>query len=333
MKVLLTGITGFIAKRIALDLLRAGHHVTGSRRTPARDAEVRDALRPHLDADALSRLSFVALDLTSDDGWDEAMAGQDALIHTASPFPGPEPKDPDDLIVPAVEGTLRALGAAQRAGVTRVVLTSSMVAIMYGDHAKPGATVGPDDWSQPGHASMGAYATSKTLAERAAWEFCARHPEMRLTAINPGLVAGAPVDARYGTSLDVIRQFLTGKLPAIPNFGLPIVDIADVSAAHVAALTTPGSEGRRFALAAEFVMAPRMAEMLREIAPESKVPKRRAPDWLVGVMALFDAQARALKPILGIDLAVDNTATREVLGIDFTPTEDALRASVRALGH
>ncbi|MEL6798654.1 MAG: NAD-dependent epimerase/dehydratase family protein [Pseudomonadota bacterium] len=199
--VLLTGVTGFIAKRIALDLLNAGHTVRGSLRSAARADEVRDALRPHLtDPTALNRLSFVELDLNSDTGWDAALQGTDALMHTASPFPMAQPKDENDIIRPAVDGTLRALRAAQKAGVTRVILTSSVVAIEATDVGTRPYT--PDDWSDPTHPKSNAYYKSKTLAERAAWDFVANHPEMQLTTVNPALVLGTPMDANYGTSLE-----------------------------------------------------------------------------------------------------------------------------------
>ncbi|MFW5655590.1 MAG: NAD-dependent epimerase/dehydratase family protein, partial [Roseicyclus sp.] len=197
--VVLTGITGFIAKRIALDLLEAGYAVRGTLRAARRADEVRDALRPRLrDPAALDRLSFAEADLTRDEGWPEAMAGADALLHTASPFPMASPRDEGDIIRPAVEGTLRVLRAARAAGVGRVVLTSSVAAI----EASPrrGAYT-EEDWSDPTHPKSSAYYRSKTLAERAAWDFVAEHPGMGLTAINPALVLGQPLDAHYGTSL------------------------------------------------------------------------------------------------------------------------------------
>ena len=201
-RVVLTGVTGFIAKRIAFDLLEAGHSVRGSLRSAGREGEVRDALRPRLsDPSALDRLSFVELDLARDDGWAQAMDGADALFHTASPFPLSQPKDENDIIRPAVDGkTLRAMRAAQATGVSRVVLTSSVVAIEAKD--KSGAYT-EDDWSDPGHPKSNAYYKSKTMAERAAWDFVADNPEMQLTTINPALVPrrtdGRPLRNLAGT--------------------------------------------------------------------------------------------------------------------------------------
>ena len=329
--ILLTCVTGFIAKKIAADLLNAGHSVRGSLRSMKRTQEVNAAVASQLKNPAsLSRLSFTELDLTKDAGWRDAMAGVDAVIHTASPFPGAAPKDENELIRPAVDGTLQALRAAQTAGVKRVVLTSSMVAIMHKD-LNAGATLGADDWSTIDHPTMGAYAKSKTLAEQAAWSFVAEHPEMQLTTINPGLVLGTPTDANYGTSLDLISQFLTGKYPMIPNFGLPIVDLADVSTAHVRALDINASIGKRFVLADSYMMAPAMVDVLKTKHADKKLPKRIAPKFMVRLLSLFDAQIKAILPIIDLELNIDNSQTRDILDIDFTPSHDAIIAAAEAV--
>ncbi len=329
--ILLTGITGFIAKRIAADLLNAGHTIRGSMRSLDPIQEVKEALKPVLtDRAALTRLSFVTLDLTSDKGWDAAMDGIDAVIHTASPFPGASPKDENDLIRPAVDGALRALRAAQVAGVTRVVLTSSVVAIMQRDLTE-GDIITPAMWSDITHVSMTAYAKSKTLAERAAWDFVGKHPEMQLTTINPGLVLGARLDKYYGTSLDLIAQMITGKLPVLPNFGLAVVDVVDVAKAHVAALSAPKSIGKRFLLASDYIMAKELIALLHKAAPDAKLPRVIVPKLLARAIGLVSGQVRSLVPLIGKQLSVDNTTARDVLGIDFTPKEEAVAASVAAL--
>ena len=329
--ILLTGVTGFIAKRIALDLLNAGYTVRGSRRSDGRDDEVRDALRPHLtDKDALDRLSFVSLDLTEDAGWDAAMEGVDVLVHTASPFPGGEPKDEMELIRPAVDGALRALKAAQAKGVTRVVLTSSMVAVMYKD-LSDGQRITPEDWSDLDHASVGAYAKSKTLAEKAAWDFVKEHPEMQLSTINPGLVMGPPVDRNYGTSLEVVEQIMSGAFPRVPDVAIPAVDLRDVSAAHIRAFEVEGAVGKRFLLAEDHVKMLEIAKAIKEAVPSSKAPTKLAPNFLVSLLALFNQQMRQLKPTLGIKARIDNSRTRDLLGIDFIASEEAAKASARAI--
>jgi dihydroflavonol-4-reductase len=326
-RVLLTGITGFIAKRIALDLLEAGHSVRGSLRSVDRAGEVREALGAHLtDPAALERLEFVELDLMRDAGWQEAMAGMDAVLHTASPFPLSAPRDPEALIRPAVDGALRALEAAQASGVTRVILTSSCAAIMQKD-AAPGARLTEDDWTDPAHPTAGPYEQSKTLAEKAAWDFAARHPEMRLTVINPGLVLGAPLDRHYGSSLQVVERFLKGRDPAVPQLGFPVVDVADVAAMHLKALEIEATAGKRYIAAAGWADFPQMARELAEAYPDRRLVTRVAPRWLLRLMAPFDGAIRGILPSLGRRFDIRGRRAEAEMGIAFVPWQQALRRS------
>ena len=327
--VLLTGITGFIAKRIAFDLLRAGHAVVGTLRSPAREAEVRAAFDAGgLAGDALARLRFVALDLTADAGWAEATRGVDAVIHTASPFPLVQPKDQNALIAPAVEGTLRVLRAAQASGARRVILTSSMEAVMHGQKSGP---VTEADWTDLAAPTVSAYTRSKTLAERAAWDFVGTRPEMQLTAINPGMVLGTPMDRHTGSSVGVIARILGGKDPVVPAIRLPVTDIADVSAAHLAALERPASAGRRFIVADRFVSMPDMAALLKAAFPARRIATRIAPGLLLRALALFDPEIRLVLPWLGWTVSMDNTSVRRDLGVAITPAEQSILATARFL--
>nr|WP_272911457.1 NAD-dependent epimerase/dehydratase family protein [Loktanella sp. M215] len=327
----MTGITGFIAKAIAADLLNAGYAVRGSLRSPDRAQEVRDAIAPRLtDRASLTRLSFVTLDLMADDGWDAAMEGVAAVIHTASPFPAKTPAHEADLIRPAVDGVLRALRAAEAAGVRRVVMTSSTAAIMQRD-LPDGTTVTAEMWSDLNHVSMTAYARSKTLAERAAWDFAEQHPSMQLTAINPSLVIGTPLDRHYGTSLGVIAQMISGKLPLMPNVGLALVDVTDVAQAHVAALKAPHSIGKRILLVSDYVMARDLVAMLRDAAPQARLPRVAVPRLVARAIGLVSPQVRSLVPLIDKTLHIDNAPARDLLGIAFTPPAGAVAATVCAL--
>ncbi|MBU2357437.1 MAG: NAD-dependent epimerase/dehydratase family protein [Alphaproteobacteria bacterium] len=329
--ILLTGITGFIAKAIAADLLNTGYAVRGSLRRPDRAQEVMDALAPRLtDRASLTRLSFVTLDLMADDGWAAAMEGVAAVIHTASPFPAKTPRQEADLIRPAVDGVLRALRAAEAAGVRRVVMTSSTAAIMQRE-LPDGTTVTAEMWSDLNHVSMTAYARSKTLAERAAWDFAEQHPSMQLTAINPSLVIGTPLDPHYGTSLRLIAQMISGKVPLMPNVGLALVDVADVAQAHVAALKAPDSIGRRILLVSDYVMARDLVAMLRDAAPQARLPRVAVPRLLARAIGLVSPQVRSLVPLIDKTLHIDNAPARDLLGIAFTPPAKAVAATVRAL--
>lgn len=326
--ILLTGVTGFIAKRIAYDLLTAGYAVIGTVRTPAREAEVQTTLAANgLDADTLARLRFVTLDLTSDAGWAEAMAGIDAVVHAASPFPIAQPKDENVLIRPAVDGTLRVLKSALAAGVHRVVLTSSMEAVMHGN----AGTVTEADWSDLSSPTATAYTKSKTLAERAAWDFVAEHPEMQLTAINPGMVLGTPMDRETGSSVGVIKRFFGGKDPVVPDVRIPVTDVADVSLAHVAALKTPASIGQRYIVADKFMSMPEMTRVLKDAYPQRKIATRIAPRFLLRLLALFDGEVRAILPWVGWKATLDNGKVRNQLGVAITPAKDSILATARFL--
>jgi len=329
--ILLTGISGFIAKRIALDLLEAGYTVRGSLRSMDRAEEVRAALRPKLgDSAALDRLSFVDLDLTTDAGWPEAMDGVDVLMHTASPFPMTQPKDAEAIVRPAVDGTLRALKAAHAAGVGHVVLTSSAVAILYTEAAKS-RPVTEADWTEPDHPAVSPYSLSKTLAEQAAWAFMADHPEMSLTAINPGLVAGTPLDDRFGTSLALIERLLSGKDPALPEIVLPVVHLDDVARLHVQAVEDTAMRNTRNLAVADMRSMVEMGRLLASVFPNRKIAKMKAPKFLLTLLSYTDPALKSVLPQVGIRYRVDTSATRARTGITFIPADDALLEAARYL--
>ncbi len=318
--VLVTGASGFIAKHIIRELLANDYTVKGSVRSEKGRQQV-EALFP--DAD----LSFVTLDLTSDDGWADAMDGVDVLIHTASPFPADEPKDRDQLIRPAVDGTLRALRAAQEAGVNRVILTSSCAAI-YKDSSKPKDQPSTrDNWTDPDAPATGAYEASKTLAERAAWDFATAHPEMQLTTINPGGVFGPPMDEHYGTSLEHIERMLDGADPALPNVSVPMVDVRDVARMHVLPITIDATIGQRFPANAGAMSLPEVAKTLKDVYPDRKIPTRTVPNWLVKAAAPLVPLMRQVAGNLGLNAEVDGSDGPAVMGFTYIPSKDAVLAS------
>ena len=229
-RVLLTGITGYIGQHCAAELLRQGYEVVGTVRSRSKADATEAALAQ---AAPVDRLSFADADLLSDEGWDDAMKGCTFVVHVASPFVTAEPKDENELIAPAVEGTKRVVAAAQRAGVKRLVLTSSTFAVIAG---KDSGTYGPDSWSDTGGA-IGAYAKSKTLAERAAWK-AAEGGTMEMVAICPGPVFGPSLGAKIdGQSAALIRDMISGKVPMIPDVAMGMIDVRDVARLHVKALT------------------------------------------------------------------------------------------------
>ncbi len=322
--ILLTGVSGFIAKHIALAALLRGHHLRGTLRSPDRAEEVRAALRPHLpDASALDRLSFAVADLERDEGWPEVMAGVTAVIHCASPFPLVQPKDEQALIRPAVEGTLRVLRAAQAAGVTRVILTSSCVAVL---NDGKDALQDEDDWCDLAAPGTTAYARSKTLAEKAAWDF-ARANGLSLTTINPGLVAGPPLDGHFGSSLGLIERILKGRDPMLPPYGLPVVDVRDVAEMHLRALDRPETAGKRYIAAAGSIPLAGIGQLFKAAYPTRRIPTREAPGFLLRLMAPFDPSIRALLPKLGRLERVSNLRAVQEMGMTFIPVSQALKAS------
>ncbi|NBT93703.1 MAG: NAD-dependent epimerase/dehydratase family protein, partial [Chloroflexi bacterium] len=237
---------------------------------------------------ATDNLTFAEADLLSDSGWNEAMKGCTFVMHVASPFAMAEPKNENEMIAPAVEGTKRVIAAAQRAAVKRLVLTSTTFAVIAG---KETGKYGPDSWSDV-NAKIGTYAKSKTLAERAAWE-ASRGGTMELVVINPGAVFGPSLGANLeGQSVAMMTNMIAGKLPMIPDVAMGMIDVRDVARLHITALTAPGVAGKRFiAASAEPVEMGTLASVLKS-AGYNKVPSRRAPSFLLRFMGLFDREAR-----------------------------------------
>jgi dihydroflavonol-4-reductase len=326
---LVTGATGFIAKHIVLQALNAGHTVTASVRALSRGDEVQAAIAPHLtDPAHLGRLRFVPLDLTQDAGWPEALAGQDALIHTASPFPIDEPQDPEDVIRPARDGTRRALTAAAAAGVRRVVLTSSCAAIWEQIRAPAIATEA--DWSDPDTPGMQAYSRSKTIAEREAWRIAGARG-LALTTINPSVVLGPPLDAHYGSSVSLIARLLSGRDALTVDAAYGVVDVRDVACLHLAAIDHPDSAGERFIANAGTLHFREMGQIAKAAHPERRAPTRVAPSWLVRLIARVDPGMRSALPHLGVHVLASNAKATRLLGHPFIAPDEALRASAEAL--
>ena len=334
-KVLLTGSTGYIGKHITLQLLEAGYEVRASVRKMAKQQELTDAMTAHLPTgfDLAGKMSFVELDLESDNGWAAALEGVDVLVHSASPFPIASPEDENDLIRPAVEGTLRALKAAHNAGVKRVVLTSSVAAIYGGDLPAGKTEFDETDWTDVTHpVGRIAYTKSKTLAEKAAWDYIAAEaPELELTTINPVLVAGAPLDKHYGSSVSVVERLLTGKDPLLPDMSFSVVDVKDVAAMHVKAISTDAAKGQRFIASAGARTFIQLAKALKAAYPQRKISTTQAPSFLIRFLALFDGEIKAVLPSLGKHIGVNSTKAQKVLGISFIPVETSLVETAKYL--
>jgi dihydroflavonol-4-reductase len=329
--VLVTGVSGFIAKHCALEMLKAGYGVRGTVRSLERADEVKASLAKHVD---VSRLEFAQADLESDAGWDAAVAGCAHVLHVASPFPAAQPSDEQDLIRPAVQGTLRVLRVAAASGAQRFVQTSSMVAVMSGHPRERTAPFTEADWTPVDSPNVTAYGKSKTLAERAARDFMAKDTSgMHYSSVNPGLVLGPALDRDIGTSAAIVQAFLKGKYPGAPRMAIPCVDVRDVARMHRLALETNAPSGGRYLGAAETLWLIEIAEAIRAGVGDAarKVPTRVLPDWLVKLLAIFDGGARQTVPELGKAMNVDNSLTRRTLGIEFIPAREAAVATAKSL--
>lgn len=328
--VLVTGGTGYLARWCIRELLDCGFAVRTTVRNPAREA----ALRSLFPAAGTGRLRVFAADLLGDDGWEETAAGCEYVLHVASPFPPNEPRDPDDLIVPARDGTRRVLRAAFAAGARRVVVTSSSAAVRNSGVPAPARALTEEDWADPGNPKLGAYATSKTLAERSAWEYAeSAGAADRLTVVNPGTIIGPLLGPDRSYSLQAVERVLDGDMPAIPRLGFAFVDVRDVVSLHISAMTAPAAAGQRLLGTGPFLWLADIAAILRaELGPRApKVPRRQAPDALVRFIALFDPSVRPVLSDLGQSEEYSTAKARSLLGWSPRPARESVLDCARSI--
>lgn len=329
-KVLVTGVSGFIAKHAALQLLLKGYEVRGTIRALNKAIKVKKTLE-QAGAD-IARLSFTAADLESDEGWEEAAKGCDGVMHIASPFPLSQPRDRHALTPAARGGVLRVLSAAKKAG--RIVMTSSVAAMMYRPDRPPDFPFGEEDWTDTEWRALTPYILSKTEAELAAWDAAViggfKH---RLTVVNPALVLGPPLDDDFGASLSLVQFLLTGAYPAIPPVSYPIVDVRDVAALHVAALEEPQTGGRRLIAASDTLSLKEVAEILRNAFPQraKKIPSAVLPAGIVRALALFDRNLASVAPDLGIRPQARTDYVTALTNVGFRPSKEAIIEAASAL--
>ncbi|MDG1740949.1 MAG: aldehyde reductase [Crocinitomicaceae bacterium] len=311
-KVLLTGISGYIGNHCAVELLKHGYSVRGSVRSLSKSKKVIDAIKKEVDPK--DNLEFCELNLLSDAGWDAAMKDCEYVLHVASPFINSEPKDENEYIRPAVDGTMRALRAAKKVGVKRVVLTSSMVS-MLGDSAQS-MDVTPETWTNVDAKNTSAYSKSKTLAEKAAWDFIHAQTDatpMELTVVNPGPVFGPSLSGDLsGTSMTMFKQMLTGKMPMVPQAGINMSDVRDIAKIHVLALENEKANGKRFIVTTEKPYAFQELAQLLKSNGYDKVSTKLAPNFLLKAMGYINREARSMRAFIGKTYTGDVTSTMEV---------------------
>ena len=328
-KVVVTGGSGYVGTHVIEQLLASGYSVVATVRSA--DAEAR--VRTSLTQSDTSRLSFVLAELTTDGGWDEALAGATYVIHTASPFPAAQPDDPDELIVPARDGALRVLRAAARAGVRRVVLTSSFAAVGYSRNNLD-VPFTEDDWTDPS-GDQTPYVKSKTIAERAAWDYVAQPDvNVELSVINPVAIIG-PVHGRdFASSIGMVLMLTSGMMPGNPKLSFGVVDVRDVADLHIRAMLHPAAAGKRFlAVSRSPVWVQEMALALHRLTPEfaRKVPRRQLPSWLVRLAAKKQPALASFTSELGKAKLISNHQAVTLLDWHPRSVDESLEATVRSL--
>ena len=332
--VVVTGASGYLAGHCVLQLLARGYHVRGTLRSAKRAGEVRQWLARARGADPGDALSFVEAELTEPAGWKAAMEGARYVLHTASPIPPTQPKDPDMLIRPAREGTLHVMRAASAATVQRVVQTSSAVAIMYGCDDPNGRVFTEETWSNPDHHDNSPYSRSKTLAEQAAWaELPKLARPIEWVAIQPGLILGPVLARDASATVQIIDMLMKGELPGLPRFAYSVVDVRDLADLHIRAMLNPHAAGQRYLGTSSFVSMPDMARILKNGlgAEAKKVPTRGLPDWLVRIVGLFDPAVRGQLFELGKERRGSSQKAISQLGWATRPVEQTILDTATSL--
>jgi len=310
-KVLVTGVSGYIGQHCVVELLKNGYAVKGSVRSLSKKDEVTNGIEKVIDPNG--NLEYCELNLLNDEGWEEAMVDCDYVLHVASPFINIEPKDENLYIRPAVDGTMRALKAAKKAGVKRVVITSSMVSML--ENADKSINIDSNSWTNVNAKNVSAYAKSKTLAEQSAWDFInnQKGPDpMELTVVNPGPVFGPTLSGNLeGASMGMVKQIITGKMPMVPQAAINMSDVRDIAKIHVLALENKSASGKRFIVTTE---KPYKFQEMAEILKTNGYPKvstKLAPNFLLNFLGNFNREAKSMRAFIGKTYSGDVTSTME----------------------
>ena len=331
-KVLLTGISGWIAKHTAIELLNAGYEVLGTIRNKNLVDQTKQTISKYASTE---KLSFVELDLLKDDGWNEAAKGCRYIFHVASPFPMKVSSNRENLLPVAVDGTLRVLNAGLDAGVEQIIKTSSIVAMFRKPNRTNPYTFGENDWSDENWIEgVSDYFLSKTKAEKAAWEFMeSKGLKNKLTTINPGGVFGDALDKKGGTSIEYIRQFMKGKFPGAPKFAVLISDVKDIAKAHVACIGNNKVGGRRLIVGKDVKRLVELSQLIAEAMPEykKKLPTKELPNLMVKLISYIDSSAKTMIPDLGIMMQTDTSYAEEILGFKFKPAKGCISENAKSV--
>ncbi len=329
--ILVTGASGFVAIHTMIQLLEKGYSVRGTLRSLSREGEVRSTIEKYINT---SKLELIAADLDSDTNWEKAMQGCEYVLHVASPFPLYEPKHEDELIIPAVQGTLRVLRAAHNAKIKRVVQVSSNAAISAGHHGE-NRVFDEKDWSKIEN-NIGAYSKSKTLAERAAWDFIngtENTNRMELVAINPPLILGPIPNKDSRTSIELVRTLMLGQVPGVARLKMGLVDVRDVANAIISAMSTPEAAGNRFLCSSETIWIKEIADLLKKnyAARGYKINAIQFPSFLVRFISLFDKKIKLVTNSLDWDFELSNEKARRILNWSPRSAQEAILSMADSL--
>ena len=332
--VLVTGGSGFLGGWCLVELLRRGYRARATVRDLAREQEVRASIGSQVEVG--DDLTVLEADLNEDRGWAEATEGCEYVLHVASPFPPVQPKDPDELIAPARDGTLRVLRASVAAGVKRIVVTSSVAAVRNAGAAdsRQDRELTEADWTDPDNPHLTPYTRSKTIAELAAWEYMrGQGAEDRLVTVQPGAIIGPVLGRDRSYSLQAVERMLSGRMPGLPALGFSFIDVRDVAALEVEAMTAPQAAGQRLIAAGQFLWLSQVAAILREqLGPAAaKVPRRRVPSVAVRLLARFDPELRSVAGDLGRETTYSLDNARRRVGWAPRPVEESIVDCARSL--
>ena len=327
-QLLVTGASGFVGSH-ADPVVGARLHCPWHRRDTSRSGTLTEMFAKHCPGKSVELFSA---DLSNDTGWEEAIAGCDYILHIASPIPLSVPRDRDALVGPARDGALRVLKLAKAHGVKRVVMTSSIAAIGYGPQKTQSRPYTEEDWTDPDYPKLNAYLRSKTLAEMAAWDYVNNEGKgLELSVVNPGLILGPVLENDVGTSVEAIKQLMTGELPLFPRIGFSVVDVRDVASCHILAMTTPEAAGERFICGGEFAWFSELGAVLRKAYPDRRLPTRTAPDFLLWFLSFFNSALTQVLDDLGRTQIVSHEKATRVLGWEPRSIEDAVLATSESL--
>ncbi|MEN0002914.1 MAG: aldehyde reductase [Bacteroidota bacterium] len=331
-KVLLTGVTGFLGSHTTIQLLNKGYEVLGTLRNMKRAEEIKAVIAQH--TDQIEQLHFAEADLTDASAWEKLMQGVDYVQHIASPFPRVLPKNEEKLIGPAKNGTLNVLKAAAKRGVKRVVLTSSTGAIVYGrPKSQRSGTYTERDWTDEHNKSDSTpYFRSKTIAEKAAWEFIEKDTSgMELAVICPGAILGPVLEKDFGTSANIVIKTMDGSSPALPKLGFPMVDVRSVADLQIRAMESPKAAGERFAATAGYHSFKEVAAILKAAYPSRKIPSATLPNFAVRLFAKLDPTLGPILIDLGVERKVSNAKAKEVLDWQPIDNKEAILACAKSV--